>query len=351
MPPQKVLVTGASGYIASWVVKHLLDRGYDVHGTVRSLNNQEKVSHLLQLAQESKGTLRLFEADLLVPDSFDKAMEDCEMVIHMASPFFVAGVKDPVKQLIEPAKEGTRNVLETATRNSSVKKVVLTSSVAAILGDSVEAENLPNRTYTDQHWNSSSTATHRPYSYSKTVAEQTAWEIADSQSQWDLVTVNPGFVFGPSLSKRVDSTSVGFVMDMAKGKFLFALPEMYSSIVDVRDVSLLHVLAMESPKASGRYIGVAAVKTFFQIGQILKREIGGGYKWPSIQSPKWLATLVGPLFGQSRKEIQRNVGYPYTFDNRRSLELGLVYRPVEETLVDHLDQLVADGLIPDKRKV
>ncbi len=349
MSAKKVLVTGVSGYIASWVVKHLLDRGYTVHGTVRSLQNQEKVSHLMSLAEGSHGILKLFEADLLEPGSFAKAMEGCEYVIHTASPFFVAGVKDPMKQLIKPAKEGTQNVLDTATRMPSVKRVVVTSSVAAIMGDAKEGGALPNKTFTDKHWNTSSTVNHRPYAFSKTVAEKTAWKIAKDQSQWDLVTINPGFVFGPSLSKRSDSTSVNFVMDLANGKFLFALPEMYSSIVDVRDVSLLHVLAMENPQASGRYIGVAAVETFFQIGQILKREIGGGYKWPAMQAPKWLAKLVGPLFGQSRKEIENNVGFPYQFDHSRSRELGLSYRPVEELGLRNLEQLIADGLVPDKR--
>lgn len=349
MSAKKILVTGVSGYIASWVVKHLLDRGYTVHGTVRSIQNQEKVSHLLSLAEGSHGVLKLFEADLLEPGSFAKAMKGCEYVIHMASPFFVAGVKDPMQQLIKPAKDGTQNVLDTATKTHSVKRVVLTSSVAAIIGDAKEGQALPGNTFTDSHWNTSSTVNHRPYSFSKTVAEKTAWKLAKDQNQWDLVTVNPGFVFGPSLSKRSDSTSVNFVMDLASGKFLFGLPEMYSSIVDVRDVSLLHVLAMENSEASGRYIGVAAVETFFNIGQLLKHEVGGGYKWPAIQAPKWLAKLVGPLFGQSRKEIENNVGYPYQFDHSRSQELGLTYRPVAETLVQHVEQLIADGLLPDKR--
>lgn len=349
MTPSRVLVTGVSGYIASWVVKHLLDRGYTVHGTVRSVKNEKKIAHLLSLAENAKGTLKLFEADLLVPGSFSKAMEGCEYVIHMASPFFVAGVKDPMQQLIKPAKEGTQNVLDTATRMPLVRRVVVTSSVAAIMGDAKEGGALPNKTFTDKHWNTSSTVNHRPYAFSKTVAEKTAWKIAKDQNQWDLVTINPGFVFGPSLSKRSDSTSVNFVMDLASGKFLFGLPEMYSSIVDVRDVSLLHVLAMEQPEASGRYIGVAAVETFFQIGQRFKNEVGGKYMWPAIQAPKWLAKLIGPLFGQSRKEIENNVGYPYQFDHSRSRELGLSYRPVEETLVQHLEQLIADGLVPDKR--
>lgn len=344
-----VLVTGASGYLAGWVIRHLLDKGYTVHGTVRDLSNQKKLSHLHEMAARKSGELILFEADLMVEGSFLNAMEGCQTVIHTASPFFVRGVKDASKQLIEPAKEGTRNVLESVNQTPSVHKVVLTSSVAAILGDAREAELIPDRTFDESLWNTSSSLRHRPYSYSKTVAERLAWEMADSQDRWKLVTVNPGFVFGPGLSDRMDSTSVGFVAGMAKGTFFIGLPDQYSTIVDVRDVSLLHVQAMESDAAEGRYIGVAAVRTFFEIGQILKKEIGGSYRWPSFKAPKWLATIMGPFFGQSMKEIQRNVGYPYQFDNGKSRKLGITYRPIEETLSDHVKQLIQAGLIPDKR--
>lgn len=349
MPDSPVLVTGASGYLASWVIRHLLDKGYTVHGTVRDLSNQKKIAHLHEMAARKSGELLLFEADLMQEGSFLKAMEGCQQVIHTASPFFVRGVKDANRQLIEPAKEGTRNVLDSVNQTPSVRKVVLTSSVAAILGDAREAASLPNRTYTESQWNESSSVKHRPYSYSKTVAERLAWEIADAQDRWKLVTVNPGFVFGPSLSNRLDSTSVGFVVGMAKGTFYAGLPDQYSTIVDVRDVSLLHVQAMESDTAEGRYIGVASVRTFFEMGQILKKEIGGSYRWPSIKAPKWLATILGPFFGQSMKEIQRNVGYPYQFDNEKSRMLGITYRPIEETLSDHVKQLIQAGLIPDKR--
>ena len=134
-----VLVTGATGYIASWIVKKLLERGFTVHGTVRNLNDLQKIEHLLQLRAEYPGRLMLFEADLMKEESFDEAMEGCEIVIHTASPFFVQHIKDPDKQLIQPAQLGTRNVLLTANQHPTVKKVVLTSSVAAIYGDAADA--------------------------------------------------------------------------------------------------------------------------------------------------------------------------------------------------------------------
>lgn len=344
-----VLVSGASGYLASWIISHLLDKGYTVHGTVRDLSDGAKVTHLHHMASRQRGTLRLFEADLLDRGSFTKAMKGCQAVIHTASPFFVRGVRNAEQQLIAPAREGTRNILESVNQTETVVRVILTSSVAAIMGDAKEAAALPSKTFDESIWNESSSPSHRPYSYAKTVAEQCAWEMANRQTRWKLIAINPGFVFGPSLATRMDSTSIRFMTDLAKGTFWIGLPDQYSSIVDVRDVSWLHVLAMETDQAEGRYIGVAGIRTFFEIGQLLKREIGGRYWWPTIKAPKWLATILGPFFGQSMKEIQNNVGYAYQFDHTKSQHLGLTYRPIEETLSDHIKQLIEDGLIPDKR--
>jgi len=109
-----VMVTGATGYMASWIVKQLLEEGISVNATVRDPSNAEKVAHLTALAATSPGELRSFKADLLDPGSFDEPMQGCELVIHTASPFFLAKPKDPEQELIRPAKEGTRNVLEAA---------------------------------------------------------------------------------------------------------------------------------------------------------------------------------------------------------------------------------------------
>jgi nucleoside-diphosphate-sugar epimerase len=133
-----VLVTGGTGYVASWIIKRLLEEGIIVNATVRDPSNIQKVERLKALAGASAGQLKLFKSDLLDNGSFDEPMQDCELVIHTASPFFITGIKNPEEELIRPAKEGTRNVLESAKRNPTVKRVVLTSSVAAIYGDNVD---------------------------------------------------------------------------------------------------------------------------------------------------------------------------------------------------------------------
>ncbi|MDG2245593.1 MAG: NAD-dependent epimerase/dehydratase family protein, partial [Flavobacteriales bacterium] len=135
-----VMITGATGYVAGWLVKRLLGEGITVHAAVRDPNNKKKVEHLDKLAKETGGTINYFKSDLLDAGSYVKAMEGCEVVFHTASPF-VIDVKDPQKDLIDPAVKGTENVLETANNTPSVKKVVVTSSCAAIYTDAIDSVN------------------------------------------------------------------------------------------------------------------------------------------------------------------------------------------------------------------
>ena len=145
-----VLVTGGTGYLASWIIKQLLDEGREVRTTVRNLAQKDKYAHLTKIAVTSNGALQFFEADLLHPGSFSEAMKDCELVIHTASPFIISGVKNAQKELIEPALEGTRNVLDSVNKTDSVKRVVLTSSVVAIYGDSVDIAKTENGIFTEK---------------------------------------------------------------------------------------------------------------------------------------------------------------------------------------------------------
>jgi len=341
-----VLVTGASGFIASWIVKLLLEEGLTVHGTVRDKSRADKVAHLTRIAEETPGVLRFFEADLLDEGSFKAAMEGCELVVHTASPFFVQGVKDAQKELIEPALQGTRNVLNSATETESVKRIVLTSSVAAIYGDNIEVEDKPNGQFTEKDWNTSSDLEHQPYSYSKTLAEKEAWAMAEEQSRWDLVVINPSFVLGPSLSERTDSTSTGFVLSMVNGQFKAGAPELYFGIVDVRDVAQAHFDAGFRPQASGRHIVSNEVLSLLEMSGLLREEFNGRYPLPKSKLPKFLLYLFGPFQGFSWKYVSRNVGIPARFDNSYGkADLGLEYRPVRDTLVDQVRQLEEKGMI------
>lgn len=133
----KILVTGGTGYIGPWVVQYLLEKEYTVRLTMRDKTRKDKIRHLLEIADKSPGTLELWEADLINNCSFDEAVKGCEVVIHIASPFKLK-FKDPKKEFIDPALNGTKNVLSAATKSSTVKKVILTSSLAAVYGDNID---------------------------------------------------------------------------------------------------------------------------------------------------------------------------------------------------------------------
>lgn len=184
-----VMVTGANGYVASWLVNRLLEEGITVHAAVRNPDNQEKIEHLKEAALKAKGEIKFFKGDLLTPGSYKEAMEGCELVYHTASPFTL-DVKDPLKELVEPAVNGTENVLNSANAVASVKRVVVTSSCAAIYTDAIDSINAPGGRLTEKVWNTTASLDYQPYSYSKTLAEKKAWDIEKSQQRWDLVTVN-----------------------------------------------------------------------------------------------------------------------------------------------------------------
>ncbi len=214
-----VTVTGGTGYIASWIVKDLLELGHTVRITVRDKSNIGKYQHLLDIEKNSTGTLEVFEANLLSSGSFDNAVKGANYVIHTASPFFLDDKGDTKAKLIDPAVNGTKNLLESVNKSSSVKRVVLTSSLAAIYGDNQDMVNQNLETLDESIWNTTSSLTHNAYSYSKTMAEKAAWEMQKQQDSWDLVTIHPGFVMGPSLTKRVDSTSINTILRIVRGEF------------------------------------------------------------------------------------------------------------------------------------
>ncbi len=346
-PTKPILVTGAAGYMASWVVARLLHEGYKVHGTVRSLQDKNKIQHLLELAQRYSGRLELFEADLMAQGSFDAAMAGCATVIHTASPYFLDKPKAPQTQLIGPAREGTLNVLESVNRTLDVTRVVLTSSVAALYNDACDVGADAQHTVQESNINPNQDIGHNTYAYSKTIAEQAAWELHSQQKRWELVTIHPGAIFGPSLSRRVDATSVTMMIQFLNGSFRTGVPKLWLGLVDVRDVAEAHVRAALLSHASKRYIVVAESLRMLEIASRMRPgELGIPARLPRKEVPKALIWLLAPFVGMQRRYVARNVNFPLDFNNARSKkELGLTYRDTAETLNEHCRQIVADGLL------
>lgn len=341
-----VLVTGGNGYVASWLVKYLLEDGVDVHATVRDPDNKAKVGHLEEIAAAASGTLTLFAADLLDTDAFDKPMRGCEVVFHTASPFVIAGIDDAEAELVRPALDGTENVLHAVERTDSVKRVVLTSSVVAVYGDAADMADAGLKAFDESHWNTTSSVDHQPYNYSKLRAEKRAWEIADAQARWQLVTINPGFVLGPSLTQSSDSTSLSTMKQFADGTLKMGAPALYFGIVDVRDVARAHIKAAFIASASGRHIASSETLSMLDMGQALREKFGDKYPFPKRELPKLLLWLVGPFQGLARKFVARNVGYPLAFDTAYiKKDLDMDFRPARETVQAHFQQLLDDGLV------
>ncbi len=257
-----------------------------------------------------------------------------------------------MRDLVEPARHGTRNVLTATSRVRSVRRVVLTSSVAAVFGDAADMTETDTGCFDERYWNHTSNLQHQPYSYSKTVAEREAWMIAERQAQWDLAVVNPGLVFGPALSADATSESVALIRDFGTGYYRFGVPALEFGVVDVRDVALGHVRAGLTPGANKRHILVGETLSLLNIGRILRDRFGSGYPFPRFVVPKPLCALVGPLRGITMKFVSRNVGYPLRFDNRRARQsLGMIFRPCADSVTEHFQQLLDDGLIPAPRGI
>lgn len=346
-----VLVTGATGYVAGWLVKKLLEDGITVHAAVRNPENKEKLAHLDAIAEKASGSIKYFTSNLLEPASYVEAMKECELVFHTASPF-TSNIKDPQKHLIDPAVLGTQNVLETASQTPSVKRVVLTSSCAAIYTDAIDCKNAPDGILTEKNWNTTSSLKHQPYSYSKTLAEKKAWKMAEQQQQWDLVVINPSLVMGPALNPNFNtSESMTILKQLGDGTMKMGAPKLGIGLVDVRDVADAHIAAGYTPSAKGRHITSGHNTNFLEMGLALQPKYGKDYPLPKKALPKWLIMIVGPMMNKlmTRDFIRKNIGIEWKADTSKiKNELGISFLPMQKTMEDSFQILIDNKIVVAK---
>lgn len=336
-----VLVTGASGFVATHIVEQLLAGGYRVRGTVRNPEKSRQQGYLTSLGGAGE-RLELVAADLLTEGAFDEAVRGCEYVMHTASPY-VLTVKDAQRDLVDPAVKGTLSVLEACMSAESVKRMVVTSSVAAMT-DHYTGEVIDENT-----WNTRSTLDHNPYYFSKAEAERAAWAFMEERSpHFDLVVINPFGILGPEHSDSVNTTN-RLVADMttAKSPFIIDSP---IGLVDVRDVARSHIAAMETPDASGRYVCCAAPSNFRDVASFMKREFPG-VKSPSISLDGSFGTKVMKVMAMTqpagvRTLMRDNLGGSLAVDNSKiKRELGVEFRPLEDTSRDTIQDMIDRGKI------
>lgn len=346
-----VMVTGATGYIAGWIVKKLLEDGITVHAAVRNPDNVEKLTHLNSIAEKSSGEIKYFKSDLLIKNSYTKAMQDCELVYHTASPF-TSNIKDPQKDLIDPAVLGTENVLETASQTPSVKRVVLTSSCAAIYTDAIDCQNAPDGVLTEDMWNTTSSLKYQPYSYSKTLAEKKAWEKAEQQTRWDLVVINPSLVMGPALNPNSNtSESMTILKQLGDGTMKTGAPKLGIGLVDVRDVADAHISAGFTPSAKGRHITSGHDTNLLEMGLTLQAKFGADFPLPKKALPKWLVMIVGPMMNKlmTRKFLRNNLNIEWKADNSKiKNELGISFISLQKTMEDSFQVLIDNNIVKAK---
>nr|CAB3497685.1 unnamed protein product [Digitaria exilis] len=318
---ETVMVTGASGFIGSTLVRCLLGCGYNVHAGVLnpgqierallSYHDKAKTDHLLGLAGD--GRLRIFRCDLFDGAALLDAARGCSGVFHLASPCIVDAVTDPQRQLIVPAVEGTLNVLRAAKEAGGVRRVVVTSSIAAIVpspgwpsGEVRDERCWADVDYCDKHglW----------YSASKTLAEEAAWKFAEEKGL-DVVTLNPGAVLGPIIPPTI-SSSMSVLQRTTK--------DIWMGAVHVEDVALAHILLFENPSASGRHICSQSISHWSDFAAKVAE------LYPNYNVPKFPKDTQPGL-------VRAEIG------SKKLIALGLQITPLEKIIRDAVESLKTRG--------
>ncbi|XP_010905790.1 phenylacetaldehyde reductase isoform X2 [Elaeis guineensis] len=315
-----VCVTGASGYIASWLVKLLLQRGYTVRATVRDLTGPKKIEHLRAL-EGANERLHLFKANLLEEGSFDLVIEGCEGVFHTASPCYIHAM-DPQTELIEPAVKGTLNVFSSCVKTPSVRRVVVTSTMGSVYYNG--RPRTPD-IIVDETWFSNAEFCKQEkmwYQLSKTLAEEVAWKFSKDNSI-DMVTIHPAFVIGPLLQPTLNTSAAEF-LKLINGSSTY--PNVTYGWVNVKDVAMAHILAFEVPSASGRYCLVESVAHCSEIVKILHEQ------YSALKLPEKCADdkPLMPIYHVSKEKAK---------------SLGIDYIPLETSIKEIVKSLKEKGFV------
>lgn len=326
---ETVLVTGGTGYVAGWCIVELLQRGYDVRTTVRSLGRSAEVRAAVSTVTDPGNRLTFAVADLTADDGWDAAVDGVDYVLHVASPLGNENSRDP-EALIVPARDGALRVLRAAAQ-AGVKRVVMTSAANAASPSSYSEAGVTDESL----WTDPNDPSLIPYRKSKTVAERAAWDfMAQHHGTTTLATILPGAVFGPILSTG-DLGSVQIIARMLSGK-MPGNPRIGLEIVDVRDLADIHIRAMTSPAAAGeRFLATGEFTWMREMALHLRAGLGAAaYKAPTRQLPDFLVRFAA-VFDPALRAITVSLGRR----NRHSTDkakrvLGWQPRPAAEAVVD-----------------
>lgn len=344
---ETVLVTGGSGFIATHCIIQLAAAGYNIKATVRDLSRTERLNQIISEGLKAQNISEFSpvtwqQATLTEDEGWNAAVADCDFVLHVASPVAMEMPKNE-NELITPAVEGTKRVLKAAAQ-AGVKRIVVTSSVAAILYGTEKVEQFTEADWTDVDHKSTNA-----YAKSKTYAEKAAWEfIENDNSGMELACVNPSLVLGPILEEDF-GTSVGMIVEIMSGKYPL-VPDMEFGVVDVRDVAALEILAMTHPEAAGKRFICSESSMKLKDQTDFLKELLPEYrkKMPKGIAPSWLIKILA-IFQPALKSAASEVGKNRELDSSRARNLlGWQPRPAKEALQAAAESVVKFGLVkPD----
>lgn len=338
--PDRVLITGVSGFIGSHVTERLLAKGYNVRGTVRNKVKGQKIVEALAANGSDVSKLELVEADLGSDAGWEEAVKDCRYIQHIASPFPLEAPSDR-EALVPEARAGAMRIIEHGL-GAGAERIVMTSSMVSMMGQKGRGAHMLVK---EEDWSNPDWKPLTAYPVSKTRAEKSAWDYVKAQGLSDkLTTICPGLVFGPDTYEN-GGASLGLIIAMFKGDFPKA-PKIAYPIVDVRDCAAIHVAAMTAKTAEGRRLMAAGETLWFsKVGDILRAEYPQAKKLPNGEFPSFMVRLVA-LFDERVKGILPDLGTFHEADSAYVSNITRVIpRPAKEAILAAAQSLIASGSV------
>ncbi|KDP38534.1 hypothetical protein JCGZ_04459 [Jatropha curcas] len=321
---QTVCVTGASGFIGSWLIMRLLERGYTVRATVRDPDNRKKVQHLLELPK-AKTHLSFWKADLSLEGSFDEAIQGCTGVFHVATPMDFDS-KDPENEVIKPTINGVLDIMRACAKAKTVKRIVFTSSAGTVDVEEHRKEVYDENCWSDLKFIQTKKMTGWMYFVSKSLAEKAAWDYA-KENGLDFISIIPTLVVGPFIMPSMPPSLITALSLITGNEAHYSILKQ-GHYVHLDDLCNSHIFLFENPKAEGRYICSSDDATIYEIAGLLKQ------KYPEYNIPTKF------------KDIEEEIKNP-TFSSKKLLDLGFQFKyNLEDMFTGAVETCRSKGLLP-----